>query len=445
MNDRSKECFLGHPKGLFVLFFTELWERFSFYGMKAILVLYMVASIEKGGLAWTDEKALAILGYYQLLVYVMSVPGGIVADKLLGQRKSVFLGGVLLCLGHLLMAYPPIWAFYGALTLIILGVGLLKPNISTMVGELYPEGDPRKDSGFTIFYMGINVGAFAAGIVVGWLAYKFGWHWGFGAAGVGMLIGQIVYAWGQKYLGTAGILQKNTESVAKVEKQELTPLEKRKIGLVIFSFVIVIVFWAAYEQAGGLLNLYTDRYTERNFLGFEIPAAWFQSLNPLYIMIFAPLVASFWIFLAKRKKEPSTIAKMGLGTVILGVGFIFMVFASLERGATWTQAADATAKSSALWLCLAYFFNTIGELALSPVSLSFITTMTPKRMTSQMMGWYFAVTGVAAWLASKIGTLADVFGELAVFTMIAAFTILCGTLLMLFSKKVNKIAAIAEE
>lgn len=438
MIDRSKECFLGHPKGLFVLFFTELWERFSFYGMKAILVLYMVASVEEGGLGWSDAKGLAILGYYQLLVYLMSVPGGFVADKLLGQRKSVYLGGLLLCAGHFLMAYPPVWAFYGALGLIILGVGLLKPNISTMVGELYPDGDPRKDAGFTIFYMGINVGAFAAGIAVGWLAYKYGWHWGFGLAGVGMLVGQAVYAYGQRYLGTAGQLKTRAEGTSAVEKQPLTALEKRKIGLVLFSFFIVIIFWAAYEQAGGLLNLYTDRYTERNVLGFEIPTAWFQSLNPLYIMIFAPAVAAFWVFLAKHKKEPSAIMKMGLGTVILGIGFIFMVGASLERG------GDETVKSSALWLCMAYFFNTIGELALSPVSLSFITNMAPKRMTSQIMGWYFAVTGVAAWLASKIGTLADVLGELSVFSLIAAFTIFFGALLMIVAPKINKIANISE-
>ena len=186
------------------------------------------------------------------------------------------------------------------------------------------------------------------------------------------------------------------------------------------------------------INLYTDRYTERNVLGFEIPTAWFQSLNPLYIMIFAPIVAAFWVFLAKHKKEPSAIMKMGLGTVILGIGFIFMVSASLERG------GDETVKSSALWLCMAYFFNTIGELALSPVSLSFITNMAPKRMTSQIMGWYFAVTGVAAWLASKIGTLADVLGELSVFSLIAAFTIVLGTLLMIVAPKINKIANISE-
>lgn len=231
----SKKIF-GHPAGLFVLFFTELWERFSFYGMKAILVLYMVASIEKGGLGWSNVKGLEVYGWYNMLVYVMAIPGGIVADKLLGQRRSVYLGGLLLCAGHLLLAYPPETAFFAALGLIVLGVGLLKPNISTMVGELYPDGDSAKAAGFTIFYMGINIGAFFSGIAVGWLAYKYGWHYGFALAGIGMVIGQIVYASGQKYLGNAGLKRKAIleGDSKKVIKQRLTPLEKRKVGLVVF-------------------------------------------------------------------------------------------------------------------------------------------------------------------------------------------------------------------
>lgn len=429
---------LGHPAGLFVLFFTELWERFSFYGMRAILVLYMTAAVEKGGLGWSDSKSLKLYGFYVLLVYVMAIPGGIIADKWLGQRKSVYLGGLLLCSGHLLLAYPPIWAFFGALGLIVFGVGLLKPNISTMVGELYPDGDAAKDAGFTIFYMGINIGAFFSGIAVGWLAYKYGWHYGFGLAGVGMIIGQLMYAYGQKYLGSAGLkkeLMKDTVS-NKVIRQKFTSVEKRKIGLVVFSFIIVIIFWAAYEQAGGLLNLYTERFTSRDLFGFEIPTAWFQSLNPLYIMALAPVVAAFWIMLAKTGKEPSAIAKMGLGTLILGIGFLFMVGASLER------SGDEMAKSSMSWLCLAYLFHTVGELAISPVSLSFITDMAPKRMTSQVMGWYFAVTGVGGWLAAQIGVFAESSGELTVFGSIAAFTIIFGILLMIIAPRINKIADI---
>ncbi|MGI6393478.1 MAG: peptide MFS transporter [bacterium] len=436
----SKKIF-GHPAGLFVLFFTELWERFSFYGMKAILVLYMVASIEKGGLGWSNVKGLEVYGWYNMLVYVMAIPGGIVADKLLGQRRSVYLGGLLLCAGHLLLAYPPETAFFAALGLIVLGVGLLKPNISTMVGELYPDGDSAKAAGFTIFYMGINIGAFFSGIAVGWLAYKYGWHYGFALAGIGMVIGQIVYASGQKYLGNAGLKRKAIleGDSKKVIKQRLTPLEKRKVGLVVFSFLIVIVFWAAFEQAGGLMNLYTEEYTARNLFGFEIPTAWFQSLNPLYIMAFAPIVAAFWVMLGKRGKEPSALTKMGLGTAILGIGFLFMVGASIERG------GDELAKSSMFWLFMAYFFHTIGELALSPVSLSFITDMAPKRMGSQVMGWYFAVTGVAGYFASKIGMFAQTAGESKVFGLIAGFTIVFGILLMFIAPKVNKIVNVYQE
>ena len=430
-----KKTFLGHPVGLYILFFTELWERFSFYGMRAILVLYMVAPASEGGLGWNDEKSLSIYGWYVLLVYVMAIPGGLIADRWIGQRKSVYTGGLLLCAGHLLLAYPPVWAFYSALLLIILGVGMLKPNISTMVGGLYEDGDPAKDAGFTIFYMGINVGAFLSSIAVGYLAYKYGWHYGFGLAGIGMIVGQIVFMTGKKYVeGTDAGSECKTVSREEKTHFKLTVAEKKRLVVVCFSFLIVLIFWAAYEQAGGLLNLYTERYTDRDFFGFEIPTAWYQSLNPLYIMIFAPAVAGFWIYLGKIRKEPSAIAKMGLGTVILGAGFILMVFAALER------ETSLTGKSSMIWLFTAYFLHTIGELALSPVSLSFITDTAPKRMTSQVMGWYFAVTGVGGWLAAEIGIFAETSGETTVFGSIAVFTIVFGLILMVFAPAINRIA-----
>lgn len=430
-----EKTFLGHPAGLYVLFFTELWERFSFYGMRAILVLYMTAPASNGGLGWNDEKSLSIYGWYVLLVYVAAIPGGLIADKSIGQRKSVYIGGLFLCAGYFLLTHPPIWAFYGALLLIILGVGMLKPNISTMVGGLYKDGDPRKDAGFTIFYMGINVGAFLSSIAVGYLAYEYGWHYGFGLAGVGMVIGQIVFMAGKKHVEEADT-NNESKAVSREEKSQLklTNTEKKKLVVVCFSFLIVLIFWAAYEQAGGLLNLYTERYTDRDFLGFEIPTAWYQSLNPLYIMIFAPVIAGFWVYLGKIKREPSAIAKMGLGTLILGAGFILMVFAALER------ESSITGKSSMVWLCSAYFLHTIGELALSPVSLSFITNTVPKRMTSQVMGWYFAVTGVGGWLAAKIGVFAESTGEATIFGSIAAFTIVFGIILMILAPAVNKIA-----
>lgn len=428
---------LGHPAGLFVLFFTELWERFSYYGMRAIVVLYMAAALESGGLGWSDAQTLSVYGWFGMMVYLMSIPGGFAADKWLGQKRSIMIGGFFLCAGHLLLAYPPIWAFYLSLALITIGVGLHKPNISALVGALYPDGDPAKDAGFTIFYMGINIGAFFSSIATGYAAYKYGWSYGFLIAGVGMVIGQITYLYGLKMVKNAGNKVKDTPAGAEnTDKKPFTQTEKRKLGLVIFSFFIVLVFWAAFEQAGGLLNLYTERFTDRFLGGFEIPAAWFQSLNPLYITVFAPVVAAFWIFIAKRKKEPSAIAKMGLGTFILGIGFIFMVGAVMERD------ASSIGKSNMHWLMVAYLFHTIGELALSPVSLSFITDMAPKRMTNQVMGWYFAVTGIGGLLAAKIGIFAETSGELTVFGSIAVFTIIFGLLLMIIAPKINKIADI---
>jgi len=436
MNNNNNDTFLGHPKGLYILFFTELWERFSYYGMRAMLVLYMAATITEGGLGFTEKKALYIYGIYVTLVYIMAIPGGIIADKFLGQRKSVMVGGALLCAGHGLMANPSIWAFYTALGLIILGVGLLKPNISTMVGGLYEDNPGGKDSGFTIFYMGINIGALIAGILVGTLRVKYGWHWGFGAAGIGMVIGQGVYIWGQKYLGDIGLLEsKEKRAKNKMNQVPLTKVEVKKLTIVFISFLIVLVFWAAFEQAGGLMNLYTEKYTDRSFMNMQIPTEFFQSLNPFYIIIFAPLVAWLWLKLAKTGKEPSSIFKMGLGTVILGIGFIFMVGASLERGGA------VSAKSSMSWLMFAYLFHTLGELALSPVSLSFITKMAPKRWGSSVMGIYFAVTGLGGGLiASIVGGFATNNGELVVFSSIALFTIVFGILVMLISKKINLLA-----
>jgi len=440
----KSDTILGHPKGLFVLFFTELWERFSYYGMRAMLVLYMAATVAEGGLGFTQKDALYIYGIYVTLVYLMAVPGGIIADKLLGQRKSVMLGGLLLCAGHGLMATPAKWAFFMALGLIILGVGLLKPNISTMVGSLYENDLKNQNSGFTIFYMGINVGAGIGAILVGVLRLKYGWHWGFAAAGIGMVFGQIVYIWGQKYLGDIG-LHTNKEAIKNVStKEPLTKKEFKKLLVLLISFAIVLVFWVAFEQAGGLMNLYTENYTDRTFMSMEIPSEFFQSLNPFYIMIFAPIIAALWLKLAKKGKEPSSIFKMGLGNLILGVGFIFMVFASMERGSDILPGfmfLDNPAKSGMHWLMFAYLFHTLGELALSPVSLSFISKMAPKRMTSSVMGLYFAVTGIGGGaLAAFIGGFASSQGELMIFGGIAIFTITFGIIVMLATKKINKIA-----
>lgn len=433
----------GHPKGLMVLFFTEMWERFSYYGMRGILVLFLVSNT-KGGYGWTSEEALELYGIYTMLVYLMSIPGGILADKVFGQKKAVIIGGFTLVAGHLLMAYPPVWAFYTALGLIVAGTGLLKPNISTMVGGLYKEGDSRRDSGFTIFYMGINLGALLASLIVGYVGETYGWHLGFSLAGFGMVLGQVVFIWGRKYLHGVGNLVKEEKEEDKIFTKDQPKVthggflgfsrnEWDRIIAILISFIIVLVFWASFEQAGGLMNLYALQYTDRFVFGWEVPTAWLQGLNSFFIITTGGIVAALWIALAKRGKNPPSIFKMGLGTAVLGIGFIFMVFASLQRN------ASADGLSSLHWLVFAYLFHTLGELALSPVSLSFITKVAPKRIVASMMGIYFAVTGFGNYLASLIGIWAVRFGELEIFAYIAGFTIVLGILLMILTKRINRL------
>lgn len=404
----QKELF-GHPVGLYVLFFTEMWERFSYYGMRGILVLYMATSATAidPGLGWTNKDAIWLYGWYTMLVYVASIPGGWIADKFLGQKKTVMLGGLLLCFGHGILAIPQNWAFFTGLILIILGVGGLKPNISTMVGGLYKEGDIRRDSGFTIFYIGINIGAFLASITVGLVAYYYGWHYGFGLAGIGMLLGQLVFVWGQKFLKGVGEFSGGKEaSLAEQEaaRRPLNKIEKDRVVVLLISFLIVIVFWGAFEQAGGLMNLYTDAKVDRatgwSWLP-EIPAAVFQSLNAGYIIIFGTVIGGFWIWWKKKGKESSSLFKMAVGTIIMGLGYVFMMFASQEA------SAETFGKAAMIWIFLAYLFHTIGELCTSPVALSFITKLAPLKYASIMMGVYFAATGFGNKLAGSIGETAQ--------------------------------------
>lgn len=401
---QRKEMF-GHPVGLFILFFTEMWERFSYYGMRGILVLYMATSATAidSGLGWSNKDAIWLYGWYTMLVYVASIPGGWIADKFLGQKKTVMLGGLLLCFGHGILAIPQDWAFFLGLLLIILGVGGLKPNISTMVGGLYKEGDIRRDSGFTIFYIGINIGAFLASISVGLVAYYYGWHYGFGLAGIGMVLGQIVFIWGQKFLKGIGEFTGGasaTEAEKLAAKRPLNKIEKDRVIVLLISFLIVVVFWGAFEQAGGLMNLYTDAKVDR-YIGLswleEIPAAVFQSLNAGYIIIFGTVIGSFWIWWKKKGRESSSLFKMAIGTIIMGLGYVFMMFASQEA------SAEAFGKAAMIWIFLAYLFHTIGELCTSPVALSFITKLAPLKYASIMMGVYFAATGFGNKLAGTIG------------------------------------------
>lgn len=395
---------LGHPVGLYILFFTEMWERFSYYGMRGILTLYIAASATgvDPGLGWSNKDALWLYGWYTMLVYVASIPGGWIADKFLGQKKTVLWGGILLCLGHGTLAIPQDWAFFTGLALIILGVGGLKPNISTMVGGLYKEGDIRRDSGFTIFYIGINIGAFLSSITVGLVAYYYGWHYGFGLAGIGMLLGQIVYMAGQKHLKGVGehIGSADSGIDPEVAKRPLTKIEKDRVIVLLISFLIVVVFWGAFEQAGGLMNLYTDAKVDR-FIGMswleEIPAAVFQSLNAGFIIIFGTIVAAFWARMKRKGRESSSLFKMAIGTIIMGLGYVFMMFASQEA------SSEAFGKAAMIWIVLAYLFHTLGELSTSPVSLSFITKLAPMKYASLMMGVYFAATGFGNKLAGSIG------------------------------------------
>ncbi|SDK91723.1 proton-dependent oligopeptide transporter, POT family [Salinimicrobium catena] len=488
----KKELF-GHPVGLYVLFFTEMWERFSYYGMRAILVLYLVSATQGGnaGLGWTNAEALALYGWYTMLVYVASIPGGIIADKLLGQKKTVLVGGIVLVAGHGILAVEEMWAFYSGLALIIAGVGMLKPNISTMVGGLYKEGDIRRDKGFTIFYIGINLGAFLSSLIVGYVGENIGWHWGFGLAGIAMALGLLVYLWGQKYLRNVGnLLSKEerdqgasfggmfkdlfksplqlaitgvlmafsiywlvmqdiaygflfifltlvTAMMLMVYKDLTSQVMKDRYVVMLLSFILVIVFWGAFEQAGGLMNIYALEKTNRSLpfslplIGNEVPASWFQSLNAMFIIIFGVIVANFWAKRKLKNKEASSIFKMAIGVIIMGLGFVFMVFASMQF--------QSNGASAMYWLVLAYLFHTIGELSSSPVALSFITKLAPVKYASLMMGVYFAATGLGNKVAGIVGELSSEAGDQTIFLGITIFTVAFATIVLLMLKPLKRL------
>ena len=447
LQPHQKEIF-GQPIGLYFLFFSEMWERFSYYGMRAILTLYMVHETTDNfnpGLGWTAGEALALYGWYTMLVYVASIPGGYIADKFLGQKKSVLYGGLILIVGQSILAVSAPWAFYTGLGLIITGVGLLKPNISTMVGGLYQKGDIRRDQGFTIFYIGINLGAFLSSLIVGYVGEKIGWHYGFGLAGIGMTLGMIVYYLGMPYLSHVGnfIGEDGSDEDKAAMNKPLTDVEKDRVKVLLISFLIVIVFWGAFEQAGGLLNIYTQEKTNRildftlPLIGNEVPASWFQSLNALFIILLGTFVAGWW---AKRKlkgKEASSLFKMAIGTIIMGTGFLFMTAAVAQF--------ESEGSSAMYWLVLAYLFHTIGELSMSPVALSFITKLAPLKYASIMMGVYFAMTGLGNKVAGLLGEASEGLGEYAIFTGIAVFTMIFGLLLVALLKPLKRLTHGAED
>ncbi len=437
---KQKELF-GHPVGLYILFFTEMWERFSYYGMRAILVLYLVAEASSGnpGLGWTNGDALSLYGTYTMLVYVASIPGGWIADKFLGQKQSVLVGGILLVAGHGILSVEQMWAFYTGLGLIIAGVGMLKPNISTMVGGLYKTGDIRRDKGFTIFYIGINVGAFLSSLIVGYVGEVYGWHYGFGLAAIGMLLGLIQYVAGQKHLKYVG---NNTNNSIDPEEQAamkrpLSKIEKDRMIVLFISFILVIVFWGAFEQAGGLMNIYASEKTNRMLMGWEVPASWFQSLNALFIIILGTAVAGYWAHRKLKGKVSTSLFKMCIGLIIMGTGFFFMTGAAAQY--------NANGSSAMYWLVAAYLFHTVGELCLSPVALSYITKLAPLKYASLMMGVYFAMTGFGNKVAGLLGESASDLGEYTVFTGIAVFCVVFGLLVLLVRNKLEKLTHGAED
>lgn len=436
----------GHPKGLYLLFATEMWERMSYYGMRALLVLYMTGAADHGGFHWSRATALKIYGTYTALVYLTPLAGGYIADRYLGQRRAVVLGGFLMMIGHFLMAVPGEVAFFAALTFLIVGNGFFKPNISTMVGGLYPPGDARRDGAFTIFYMGINLGAFLSPLVCGTLGEKLGWHWGFGSAGVGMGLGLITFlALNKRLLGDVGLApaprgaQKlgppgeggyRAPGEVQTETAKLTPVERDRLGVIFALAFFNIFFWAAFEQAGGLMTLYTDTKVDRHLFGMVVPTTWFQSINPMFIVLLGPLFSMLWVRLAKARREPSTPAKLGIGLLLLSFGFVLMLGASRET-ADGGQAAMS-------WVVGAYFFHTVGELCLSPVGLSAVSKLAPARFASLMMGVWLLSSFVANYLAGLIGGYSERLGEFTLFATIVGVTAAAGAVLIALSPVITK-------
>ncbi|MCG9778673.1 peptide MFS transporter [Photobacterium damselae] len=438
MSNQSSGTFMGHPKGLFLLFSTELWERFSYYAMRAILVLYLTDKTINGGLGWSTQDALQLYGTYTGLVYFTPLIGGWIADNILGQRRSIIIGGILMAIGQFTLALPhsmvdphAVTFFYIGLGFLVVGNGLFKPNISTMVGDLYKEGDHRRDGAFTIFYMGINIGSLLAGVIAGTASTVYGWKAGFLCAGIGMtlsLIIQLLFA--ERLLGNIGKVPAAHRAAAmnKSGKQEpLTKIERDRLKVILVMCTFVIVFWAGFEQAGGLMNIYSQEYTNRMIGSFEVPAAWFQSLNPFFIIICAPILASIWVKMGKN--EPASPVKFALAMFSLALGFACMIGAALEQG------GDLTVKTSMMWLVGAYFFHTIGELCLSPIGLSLVTKLAPLRLASLMMGAWFGANAIANYVAGIVGSRLGETGPLAIFSGIAITAIVAGVLLLLLSNK----------
>ena len=480
----------GHPRGLTTLFFTEMWERFSFYGMRALLVLYMTTAAASGGLGFDDKMAASIYGAYTGSVYLMSIPGGWIADNVLGTRRSVLIGGIIIALGHYAMVVPSTYTFYLGLVLIVLGTGLLKPNVSAVVGSLYRKDDERRDAGFSVFYMGINLGAFIAPLICSYLGEKIDWHHGFGVAGLGMTLGVIQYVAGGKrlaHVGHAPVLEPGVwrrnaligtlfmllcsgavaflwfgpEAVRRNKMvilvtgvalllvwlftQYLKPEEKKPVGVIVILFFFSILFWASFEQAGSSFNLFADRFTDRSvpagllgilpaFLRSQVvdgfPAGWYQSVNSIFLIGLAPIFSWLWLRLGKR--QPSSPAKFSIGLFFTGLGAIVLVLASMGLG-------NSGGKVGPSWLIWVYLMQTIGELCLSPVGLSTTTKLAPARLTGLMMGvWFLSISFgnfFAGEMAGEFGTGAAL---ITLFTKVAAIPIGASLLLLFLIPSIKK-------
>jgi POT family proton-dependent oligopeptide transporter len=475
--DRS---FFGHPRGLSTLFFTEMWERFSYYGMRALLILFMTAAVANGGLGFPTSKAGAIYGLYTSLVYLAGLGGGWIADRIVGQRRAVLCGGVLIACGHYSMAIPSLSFFYLGLGLIVAGTGLLKPNISTMVGALYRKEDARRDGGFSIFYMGINVGAMIAPLVCGYLGENINWHYGFGAAGVGMTLGLIQYVWGGKFLGSAGLKASGSPKDLLVFKRVLgatallaalgaalvlagvlnlnaigisdafgvllaaivvavfiwllnakgySKTELRRFWAILVLFIASAAFWSAFEQAGSTLNLFAERNT--NLHAWDLPlwglfrASYFQSFNSIFVIALAPVFAWLWVWLGPH--EPSTTAKFSLGLLFVALGFAILIPVANGAGV------------SPWWLTLVYLLHTIGEMCLSPVGLSAMTKLAPARIAGVIMAVFFLSISVGDYIGGRLASVYESFPLPELFAIVAGFCLAIAALLLLLLRPMKRL------
>ena len=480
--------FFGHPRGLSTLFFTEMWERFSYYGLRALLVLFVTAPVASGGLGYDTATAGAIYALYTSMVYMTTLPGGWIADRLIGPQNAVLAGGIIIAAGHFVMAVPSLATFYLGLVLVVLGTGLLKGNVSVIVGRLYAPEDARRDAGYSIFYMGINLGAFIAPLVCGYLGQRVSWHVGFGAAGVGMTLGVIQYALGRKYLGDAGrhaadpgtpegraaqrkqattwlaigaavlvaavvAMATGAVSITPTELADFagyflliltlvffawlflspgwTARERKQLIVIGVLFLGAALFWSQFEQAGSTLNLFADRNSNNSILGWEFPSSWYQALNAIFIILLAPLFAWLWVRLAKGGNEPSSPAKFGVGLVLVGAGF-----GVLALGAV---LAEQGVKVSPMWLVVTYLLHTCGELTLSPVGLSAMSKLAPVRIGGLVMGVWFLGSSVGNYIGGRVAGFYESMTLPSLFGAVAAFGIVCGLIMLIFSKPMGRL------